>query len=200
MREPDAFYRWIMPSAPSCPEPVADVHILSAARAFCMATRCWRERDTIDVTGDDDEIVCVPPYATLFEIEAASFNGRLLERTTFADARVSDVGEPEQITQVQQNSIALGPRGGCGGKLAISMFLMPAQNAQVLPDFLYEQYGEVIGDGALSSLLALPEQPFSNLNLAAVHASRFQTAKDRNFNVSVRGQQRAPMRTRSRYF
>lgn len=200
MREPDAFYRWIMASAPSCPEPVADVHILSAARAFCMATRCWREQDTITVTGDEDEILCVPPYATLFEIERASFNGRPLERTAFADARVSDIGEPSQITQLQQNSIALGPRGGCGGTLAISMFLMPAQNAQVLPDFLYEQYGETIGQGALGSLLAVPDQPFSNPSLAMYHATLFQQAKDRNFNVSVRGQQRAPMRTRSSYF
>lgn len=199
MQPLDAFYRWIMPYAPTCPEPVGDTHIIKAARDFCEATRCWRESDVIDVTGDEDEILCVPPYASLFEIENASLDGRPLDRVPFARARMDECGDPEQITQVQPNSVALAPRGGCGGKLRVTMFLKPAQNAQVLPDFLHDQYGEIIAQGALASLLAVPGQPFSNGPLATYNAGLFAEAKASRFNLNVRGQQRAPMRTRARF-
>lgn len=199
MRMLDAFYAWVMPYAPACAEPTADTHIIAAARDFCQATRCWREKDCIDISGDEDEILCVPPYASLMEIEAASIDGRPLHRVQFADARLGECGEPEQITQIQPNSIALAPRGRCGGKLSVSMFLMPAQNAQVVPDFLHEQYGQIIAQGALSTLLAIPEQPFSNGSLATYNAGLFQRAKDARFNLNVRGQQRASVRTRPRF-
>ena len=199
MREPEAFYRWIMPSAPTCPGPTADVHIITAARAFCEATRCWREIDCIDVTGEEDEILCVPPYASLLEIENARLGGRRLDRVSFGEARLGDEGDPYQITQMQPQSVALAPRGGCGGKLHISMFLKPAQNAQVLPDFLFEQYGETIAQGALATLLTIPDQPFTNGPLAMLNDRKFQQAKDSGFNLNRRGQQRAPVRTRSRF-
>jgi len=200
MRQPDAFYRWVLPFAPTLAEPMADTAIIAAARDFCEATRCWREVDCIDVTGEEDEILCVPPYASLFEIERASLDGRPLDRVRFSDARLHDCGEPHQITQLQPQSVSLAPRGGCGGQLHISMFLEPAQNAQVLPDFLYEQYGQIVAHGALASVLTIPEQPFSNGALATYYGRLFQQAKHSRFNLNTRGQQRAPMRTRARFF
>lgn len=197
MRELTDFLRFILPHATACPDPTAEDALLSAARDFCEATRCWRETDSFKVKGHDVEVVCVPPSAVLFEIEKASFDGRDLERVSFADARFDRDGPPRQITQTQPNAVRLAPAGP--GTLSISMFLKPALDADVLPYFLFDQWGETLASGALARILVIPDQPFSNPQLAGYHAGIFQSAKDRNFNASVRGQQRAPRRSRSRY-
>lgn len=198
MREAEDFFRWVVPYARAVSDPVASRHIIDAARDFCEATRCWREVDEIAVSGEEAEVVCVPPYASLFEIEAASFDGRPLDRVAWLDTD-STGGLPSQITQAQPQSVSIAPRGACG-MLSISMFLEPAQDADVLPDFLFEQFGQSIAKGALASLLLLPDQPFTNPGLATLNAQMFGQAKDRNFAHNRRGQQRAPLRTRPQYF
>lgn len=197
MRELDDFLRFILPYAPSCPIPMAQQHLRAAAREFCEATRCWREVDCIAVTGDEIEVICVPPYATLHEIEAASFDGEPLERVSFSNARFAESGSPRQITQSQPNAISLAPKGA--GALRISMFLKPGQDADAIPDFLYDQWAEDIGNGALARILNLPEQPFTNPAAAATYRALFERAKASNFNASMRGQQRAPVRTRPKF-
>lgn len=198
MREPDAFFRWIAPYAPSCPDPVMERHVIDAARSFCEATRCWRATDSIAVNGDEEQILCVDASATLFEIEAASFDGRPLERVSFAAAMREDEGDPMQIAQISPQAVILAPHG-TAGTLALSLFLKPAQDAQSLPDFLFEQFGEYIAQGALATILSIPNLPYSNPGLAAYNAAKFQQAKDSRFAFNLKGQQRAPVRTRARF-
>lgn len=198
MREAADFFRWVMPYASTCPDPVAERHIIDAARDFCEATRCWREKDEFAVSGEEDEVLCVPPYASLHEIEYARFDGRPLDRVAYADALPCGAGLPSQITQVQPQSVMIAPRA-CG-TLEISMFLVPAQDADVLPPFLYEQFGQKIAQGALGTLLMIPDQPFTNPSLGAYNANLFRQSKERAFSHNRRGQQRAPLRTRSSFF
>lgn len=198
MRELRHFLRFVLPYAPACPDPMAEQHILSAAREFCEATRCWRETDTIPIHGHAIEVVCVPPYAALHEIEDAKFDGRPLERVAFKDSLHGAEGLPEQIMQTSMNTISIAP-AACG-QLTISLFLKPALDTDILPDFLYEQWAEQIGYGAVARILDLPDMPFSNPSAALTYRVLFERAKDSNFNASRRGQQRAPVRTRSRFF
>lgn len=191
------FLPFVLPYAAACPEPVAELHLRSAAREFCEATKCWREVDTLPVRGDEIEVLCVPPYASLLALESGSFDGRRLDRVAFDDVDPAELGQPRAIYQLQPNTVSLSPRGP--GKLTVAMFLKPAQDADVLPRFLHDQWGEAIGHGALARILMLPEQPYSDPNMAMSHRALFERAKDSNFNASVRGQQRAPTRSRSRF-
>lgn len=197
MRDIPDFLRWVMPYASSCPEPVAEAQILAAARDFCAATRCWRFVDTIAVRDDTPEILCVPPQATLFEIEEAAFDGRKLERVSYIDTSEA-AGDPYQISQADMNSVRINPHAA--GSLKLSIFLQPAQHADALPDILYDRWAEQIADGALARILELPGLAFTDLNNAAYRRARFEDAKSSNFNISKRGQQRAPSRTRARFF
>jgi hypothetical protein len=196
MRELADFLRWVMPYATACPEPVAESHILDAAREFCAATRCWRFVDTIVVKADDRAILCVPPGASLHEIEEARFAGRSLDRIAYTDIDHGE-GEPHAISQIDMNSVALVPHRA--GTLDISLFLTPAVHADQLPDILYDRWARTIADGALASILELPGQPYTDVGAAAARRARFEQAKDSNFNASKRGQQRAPVRTRPRF-
>lgn len=196
MRDLADFLRWVQPYATACPEPVAENHIRIAARDFCAATRCWRFVTSVPVT-DAPEVACVPPDAALLEIEEAQFDGRVLERVRYIDTH--DVaGNPSHITQIEPDSVRIHPHAV--GSLTLSLFLQPAQHADRVPDFLYDRWAETIGDGALAGILELPGQPYSDPVAASYRRARFEQAKDRNFNISMRGQQRAPARTRARFF
>lgn len=201
MREIEDLLPQVLPYAPGCAEPTAIQHLRDAAERFCERTRCWRFIDTIQTVGQHCEIVCVPSYACLFEIEWAKFNGCELEpKKPEADTWHRDDGytEPRYITQVNPNAVSLEPHAK--GELMISMFLKPSLNADVLPSFMFSQFARALGDGALSTLLLIPNQPFTNPQMAAVFEGKFQNAMDRNFAYNLRGQQRARKRTKPNYF
>lgn len=198
MRDIEKLFRKVRPRAPSCPEPTMVEHIRDAAIKLCERTRCWRFTDTFETVGDEQEIICVPPYAALWEIEEARFDDRKLERSKpQADMMMADLGQPQYLTQLAYNSVSLQPRGK--GSLWISMFLKPSQNADMLPDILVDEFSTAIGDGALSTLLLLPNEPFTDPQHAMLCLQKFDAVLDRNFAYNVRGQQRAPARTRARY-
>lgn len=204
------FLSFVLPYAPSCPEPVAIQYVRQASIDFCQRTRFWRSVDEFDVAGDTTEILAVPGQASLFEIEKAWFQptseSRWLElrKLPYAeidqallDQEANTYTVPNVISQIDYNTVTLVPRAS--GKLRISMFLSPSYDASACPENLYSNYASTIADGALSEILMLPDQPFTNPNLAALKAGVFNAECDRNFALNVRGQQRAPARAKSSF-
>lgn len=200
MRSVDDFLPAVLPYATTCPETTAVAHIIDAARLFCQDTRCWREVSTFRVTRNDIEVVCVPPYADLHEIEVAQFNGRELERApyTAASGAHDDAGDPTYISEVTPNAVRISPQGE--GELVVSVFLMPSLNAELVPDFLVTRFRREVATGALATLLLLPNQSFTNPVMAGEYERRFTAARDKSFNRNIRGQQRAPARARPSFF
>lgn len=199
MREIEDLLPQVLPYAPGCAEPTAIQHLRDAAERLCMRTRCWRHIDTFKTQGSEHEILCVPSYADLFEIEWARFNDRELEpKTPAGDMLFHDCGDPRYITQVNPTCVSIEPNAV--GELTISMFLKPSLTADVLPSFMFSEFARALGDGALSTLLLIPNQPFTNPQMAAVFEGKFQNVLDRNFAYNLRGQQRARKRTNPNYF
>lgn len=201
MRDIEDLLPNVLPYAPGCAEPTAVQHLRDAAVRFCERTRCWRFIDTFQTTGEHHEILVVPSDAVLFEIEWAKFNNRELEAVSPQAAtwhNQDGYTEPRYITQVNPNCVSLEPHAV--GELVISMFLKPAPTALEIPAFMICDFGRALADGALATLLLLPNQPFTNPQLAMVFETKFQQALDRNFALNMRGQQRAPKRTKSNNF
>lgn len=195
-RDIEELFPNVLQYAPSCPEPLMTKHLREAAIQLCKTTRCWRDMDELEVVGAVNVVPAILPYAALFQIEKAWFNDCELEPKTFQqDMLMHDEGMPRYITQASPNSVILDPPGK--GTLKITMFLMPSQNAQELPDFMFEQFPMALAHGALGSLLMLPNQPFSSPQMGAVFAAQFQQVLDRNFAFNLRGQQRARIRTKA---
>lgn len=199
MRDLEDLLPKVLPSAPGCSEPLIIEHLREAAIKLCERTRCWRDMDTIETTGEEDEILCVPGFANLFELEWARFNDQELEARPFdVDMLFHDEGMPKYITQASPNSVSISPPAK--GRLSLSMFLSPAQHADQIPAFIVERFGRALGDGALSTLLMLPDQTFTNPQLGALFGNSFKAVLDRNFAFNVRGQQRGRKRTRPNFF
>jgi hypothetical protein len=204
MIELDVFLPKILPYAPGCPEPTAFANIIKAAQTFCERTRLWRDRDQFNVTPTSCNVVCAPDGADLLEIESARFNGCLLEPIALADLEAKhptwpqmSAGEARWFTQTEPGSVLLVPT--CTGTLELSTLLRPSDTADQLPDF-FSQYTQAIADGALADILMLPKQTFSDPQSAQFYAMRFENRINELFNRTIQGQQRAPVRSRARFF
>lgn len=184
--------------APGLPEPTAIEHIRDAAIILCKRTRCWRELLESQTTGALNALPTMPVGADLFEIESAYFDDQELERVGFShDMLFHDVGIPHSISQASPNTVLLEPGGV--GTLKLSAYLKPSQNTDQLPDFMFDQFHDALVSGALSTILLLPNQPFSSPQLAMAFGGQFNSILDRNFAFNVRGQQRAPVRTKASF-
>lgn len=210
MKQFTEFLPFVLPFAPSVPEPLAVQYLRMAAITFCERARAWREVQDIEVVGDDFEQIPVPSQAELFEIEQVHYRATTdthwtkltakpyaeIDQTLF-DSTVTDNSRPNVYSQIDQDSIFLLPRAQ--GVVRISAFFKPSPIAEIAPDILYSKYASVIADGALMHILMIPEQPYTNPNLGALKAGIFNSNCDAHFNLNTRGQQRAPARAKSSF-
>ncbi|NTE96689.1 hypothetical protein [Agrobacterium tumefaciens] len=200
MREITVLLNLVNPFAPSLPEPTAVQWLRWAAIEFCKSTRVWRDERRFEVIGGADEQFCMPEYAAIHEIERSWFGTRELDPLPFGKTpRFRDDSQPIYLSQVAPNTVRLVPGAQEAGELVLHLFLKPSITAEDLPDMLIDDYGQQLAEGALSRILLLPNQPFTDLNMAMAYGQAFQAALDKNFSANIRGQQRAPARTKASY-
>lgn len=204
----------ILPNAPGCPHMTALLHARMAAVEFCERTRCWRHATTLTVTGVDEALV-TPAEAAIHEIETASANGVPLTPTQFTDIVRwgAGGGPPQYITQTNANSVSVFPNEG-EVELELTLFLKPRSDSargtdpadplrdpyDVVPDWMISQHADILAAGALSRVLLIPDQPWTDPKAAAFHLARFLEGKTDKFASNLRGQQRARARTRAHWF
>lgn len=204
------FLPFVLPFAPSVPEPLAVQYLRLSAIAFCERARAWREVEDVEVVGDDFEQIPVPSQSELYEIEQVYFRTPTDTRweklkaipyadvdQTIADTAVTSYARPHSYLQISQDSIFLLPKAQ--GVIRVSAFYKPSPIADVAPDILYSKYASIIADGALMHILMIPEQPYTNPNMASFKAAIFNSNCDAHFTLNIRGQHRAPARAKSSF-
>lgn len=205
MKALDVLLPRILPRAKNCPEPTALAGIRTAAIEFCERTRLWRGTDSAEIEADGLHTVVVPSDAVLHEIESARFNGLPIDPVAVSwlddevlewRTRTGSLGK--WFTQLEPGTVRVVP--AAEGTLDLSLFLKPAETALLLPDFMLDVHARTLADGALAEILTIPGQPFFSAELAMFHAGRFKAELDRLCSASIKGQQRAPARTRPQFF
>lgn len=209
----DAFLPLVMPHCPGVPEFVALRNLRLAAIEFCERTRCWRHLTSVEIE-EDGQAIAAPPFAAIHLIERATFeDGRDLTPIQFSDvderaAQETVGGQPAYITQSRYDTVRIIPFQE--GRLDLSLFLKPVNGESFdvsesgairddydqVPEFMWTMHAEPIASGAIARILAQPGKPWTEPQLATVHAARFGAAMDTHFSASVRGQHRARHRTR----
>lgn len=205
MKTLDAIRSSVLPFAGGVPIPTADYWILQSAIELCERTKVWKWEDTLDVVGEEEEIY-VPYGANVVSIQEARFNGVQLEPKTneWLDDHVANWREAavevtgQYITQLTPNTLRVVP--AASGELTLTLHLKPAYDADELPDFLVNLYRREIAHGALGYILALPNQPFTDMNMAVARTNLFQEQLDKISADGEIGQQLAPLRTKPAFF
>lgn len=206
MRDLDDFLTLVLPFATGAPEPLVYRCLRDAATDFCQRTKLWRCTDTIITAGTDPEPLSVPPDAILYQIESCAIDGHPLDPITLPelakkrpDWRTRDVGSEGARWYVAPERGTVQAVPLTAGKLLVEFVCKPTATALTLPDFLLDEYGQTIADGAAGALLIMPNQTFANPQLGAGLTQRFQAKLDTLSNAGVRGQQAGRTRTRGRY-
>lgn len=206
MKDLDEFLPNIRPFAPGVPDLVAYEYIRQAAIEFCEKTRLWRYDDVFTLSAENPEAVIAPSGAVIHEIERIDFNDQQLTKATPAQldewlplwrAGTLD-GNPQYFTQTEPNTVALVPLGD--GELKVWVWLKPAQDAEEVPDFMVDQYRQIIADGALTRILMIPGQSFTNAEMAMAFSAAFQEKLGKLFTKGITGQQRARPRAKGSFF
>lgn len=209
-----AFLPLVQPHTPGAALPTITQALRKSAIEFCEKTRCWRTQITANLSRQAYPIVA-PAYAAIHEIERAEFDGTRLTPVEYDQIGLAEFdgsGQPSVITQAGPNEVSIVPFSE--GKLTCSLFLKPKHDFlfatdqedrpenyyDTVPDFLLSRYGETIAAGAIARVLVIPQQPFTNFDLAAVHAAQFQDGLDRFNAANVRGQHRARPRVNAHWF
>lgn len=207
MIELDDFLPNIRLYAPGVADPTAYFAIRQAAIEFCERTRTWRFNDEFNVTADEAEGLLAPANSVVLDIDGVWFNGQKLTAKTpnqldkllptWRSGADKSESKPLYVTQTELNTIQIVPFQA--GKVKLSLFLKPAQDADELPDFLADQHRETIAWGALGRILLIPNQSFTNPEMGAAFGQMFQQKLDGKSTLGFTGQQRAPVRTRASF-
>ena len=205
----------VLPRVPGC----SDLEALQALRLsaidWCERTRCWRHQATQVLTVQGPTIA-TPSYGVVHEVEHAEFNGRQLEPVLWTDVtpEALDGGTAmARLTQSLPDAITLLPFEA--GTLTLSLILKPrpahehsyavaagaVQDAyDQMPDEVLRHQGEALAWGALARLYVQPEAAWANPALAAHHEGKVDERAPLALSRALKGQQRAPLRTKTAWF
>jgi hypothetical protein len=197
----DELFSHVQPYMPAAPYLVLEANMRQAAIEFCRRTRCWRWTETVPLAGSDVIISSFVDNAQIYQVEEAYFEGEKLESIAFKDvpleirdAEPSSGVAPMYLTQSTPGALTVLPPGT--GDLRLSIFLEPMPTARAFPTELCDKFGADIANGAAWRTLLIPEQPYTNPQLAAFFKQRFDEACDNASSFNMRGQQRARVRTK----
>lgn len=206
----------LTPMLPGVPNPVIEFQLRQAAIVACERLKCWRETVEMVMTANDADIAA-PSYAQVHEIEKATWEGVDLTSAVFNDEdtevmRGSAIeGRPSVFTQAVPDTITMIPY--MDGTLRLSLILKPRQGQSfgadplnpfsdaynVLPTFMLQQYGGLLRKGAVARVCELPDGGAFDLNRAAFYEAQFQDDLSKAQSRTLRGQQKAPLRTPARF-
>lgn len=206
MQDIDRFLPDLRTYAASCPDPTAYRFLRQAARLLCQKTRLWKEWDTITVSKPDDEVLTTIRDAEIVDIETARLGTLDLDPKTPAWldehspgwAQDTTVGSGRFITQIVPDRIALYPRAT--GALVLRLVLKPSREATQFPDFLLDHHSDLLGIGAAGNAMLVPNKDYSNPTLGMALRGQFEDGVAGLVSAALKGQQRAPRRTKGSFF
>ena len=203
----DDFQTLVLPFAGNAPEPLVMRAIRDAAVTFCERTKMWRSTATIVTAGERAETITVPTDSILYRISSCALDDEPLDPITLPELatkrpnwRTDDIGCEGAKWYVAPDRGTIQPVPRSSGTMFVEFIVKPTATAATLPDFLLNEYGQTIADGAAGELLIMPNMAFANPQLGAGLVARFQSALDSLSNEGVRGQQGGRTRTRGSYF
>lgn len=206
----------VLPHALNCPDLVASFNLRQAAIELCEKSHCWRHMLEAEAT-PQGPVVVIPYYTAIHKIEDATFNDCPLTPIAYTDVSqqmADETGTPRFISQTAPGSLSLIPYPDCEGTLTVSAFLKPTQGRKyeqdasgrlidfydIIPDFMYDQYGETLAEGALARLLLQKETEWYDPKQAMYYRDRFEARAASSQMASYAGQQRAKARTKPSFF
>jgi hypothetical protein len=170
---------------PGCPSPTIARAVLNAAIDFCQRTHAWNAALSAATVTDDDfpYTVPAPDDAEMYRVLSVLVAGIAIESIDVDTLDMggewrSLVGTPSHWLMEDNARLRVYPLPAAPVALSIRASFRPTRSALVLPDFLASEHIEAIQAGALSRLLMIPRQEWTDMNLGAAHNAKFLDAAE----------------------
>jgi hypothetical protein len=217
MKALSLFYPTVLPYVLGCPNPMLDQAILYAAGEFCRNTHAVQDVNTQHIVADvSDYCVDVPTASQLTSVIGVWHGSTKLApvgtdqvwpgtaiRGAVGDFE-PDVGTPTTFYQKLPSDPTISlwpvPDVAMENGLAIRAAYEPSSTATSLDDVLYSTYATEVAFGAISYLMLLPGQAFSNPLLGMTFEKRFSSSIEQAKLTAKFGRMMRSARVRNRAF
>lgn len=177
------FMPFILPLAPGCPAPLAELTLRDVATDFCSFAPIAQEvLDPIDIKAGEIEYDLDLPFGTdVTLILEAHFNGLPMGFFKRGDSMYRDhraCNAPYRLMQGADNLLWLDqvPTQDAPGAIVLAVATRPNRRATSVADVLLD-YAYEIGAGTCARLMLMPGQLFSNPALAATYQAIYLAAR-----------------------
>lgn len=186
-------YDYVLPYVPSVEPALVDFHIRRVTREFCRRTTLWRQVFSVNTVAAQADYQLLPYGASIaplptgsigepYSILSVEYNGQPLppipEDYRPRASRRSEQGTPSGYFSPSARIITLYPVPTAVAPLTVEavMVLTLEPTTAEMPEFLVEDYREVLADGTLSSLKMLNGKPWYDMEGATIAGQRFTRA------------------------
>lgn len=180
----DGFLPFILSEVQGCPDPMVNQALIMAAIDFTRETLSWTElSDPYPLKDQEQDYeIDVPSGSFLITVRDVWIGNRRLIPTTLSqipmvltDWQTSQSNAPTYYTQaIDRGSLRFYPMPlNPTETFTVRAAFAPLTSATTVPDFIGQQYMDVISSGAKSRLMLMPEKPWSNPTMGAYYKQQF---------------------------
>ncbi len=198
----DAFHEYVMPSVQGCPTTMVDTAIRSACTEFCAKSFIWRQESVRNAIYENTAsyVFAPPQYAKVVTPYRVAINGKELKATDLdtleaemPNWRDLNPGTPRLYFLENEDTVRLipVPYEDIEDALTAGVVLKPSRQAPSCPNFIYEDWAEVIAAGALTKLLAMRGKIWAQEALVPYYDKLFRAGISRAKSKSAKSYQRS---------
>jgi hypothetical protein len=165
------FFPYVQPMVPSCADPSMVIAIRSACIEFCEQTNYLTDEVEETLLADEPTYeISVPTHNSLNQIIELYANGlKILPKSPLELEKLFNgmywrdmPGPPRYYTMLNNSEITVCPYPDVNGTLTGRFSYAPTRSSTVVDERVFDDYAEVIAQGALARLFSQPDQPYSN--------------------------------------
>ena len=181
-------YPYVMPSVQGCPIGMVDTAIRNSLMEFCEKTRIWKymcptislvdQQSLYPITStDDNSIISMPTYVGVDGFNIAPTN----EEDLYAlDPlwRKAESRRPIFYYMDYNDNINLIPIPNLDPNIPsvmqVEVSLKPSVTSTTFPDWIFNNWVEVIADGALMRLHTMPGKVWANPQIVSLYRGKYR--------------------------
>ena len=179
------FYIYVMPRVEGCPTGLVKHAVRDAVIEFCERTLMWKhafaavdivaDQDNYTFTAPDGTVLCCPTYVSINKTQLFPTNEEDLDNT-IPEWRNSTSRQPGSFYMDYDGTMYLVPTPSENfvAGLSVEAALKPAITADTIPDWLYNNWAEVISHGALMRLHSMVGKVWADTQMVALHRAKFK--------------------------
>ncbi len=203
------FSKYVRPFVPGCPEEVITTAVKTAGIEFCKETSLYRANlsDFSTVVGTD-EYTLNPPANTriLYPVDVTYDQSPLMMKTEdeLDDVdrgwRIAGNGTPLYYFMLDPTTIKFSRKSDEAVTVKIRVALYPTEDSTSVDDLVFEDFYNVIAEGAKAILFNMKGYDWYEPNQARACALSFQNGKIEGYSKAYKGNVRKTTTVRMKRF